>query len=50
MSPEPDADGMPDPAVALMLKLKQDSRMTGVPMYVTFPDGSTLSIEEEPHP
>lgn len=44
---ESDDDGSPDAAVALMWRLKQDPRMAGVPMYVTFPDGSTLSIEEK---
>lgn len=39
-----DDDGI-DPAVLLMMKLRQDPRMADVPMYVTFPDGSTLSVE-----
>ncbi len=49
MSDEDDDWGALDPAVALMWKLKQDPQMAGVPMRVTFPDGSTLSIEE-PNP
>lgn len=38
-------DGQIDPATLLMARLKQDPRMAGVPMYVTYPDESTLSME-----
>jgi hypothetical protein len=46
MSDDPPDDEL-DPATVLMYRLAQDPRMAGVPMYVTYEDGSTLSIEAE---
>lgn len=39
------ADDELDPATLLMARLAQDPRMAGIPMYVTYEDGSTLSVE-----
>lgn len=49
MTAEDDAGAL-DPAVELMVRLKGDPQLADTPMYVTFPDGSTLSIAEEPNP
>ena len=48
LEPEDDEDGEIDPAVLLMMQLRQDHRMANVPMRVDWPDGSSLEINPLP--